>query len=77
MLQKYPTELFNKKGVVKNFEKPKEKHLCQSVRGFACNCTKKDILARVFFCEFWEIFKNIFMVAAHHPPPSLLILGGT
>ena len=26
----------------------------------ACNLTKKETLAQVFFCEFCEIFKNTF-----------------
>ena len=26
----------------------------------ACNCIKKQTLAQVFSCEFWEIFKGTF-----------------
>ena len=27
----------------------------------ACNFTKKETPAKIFFCEFWEIFKNTFL----------------
>ena len=28
--------------------------------GLACNFIKKETLAQVFFCGFYDIFKNIF-----------------
>ena len=57
--QKLPSEVFYKKGVLKNFAKFTGKHLCQSFsfqRTQACNFIKKDTLA-----QFCEIFKNIFL----------------
>ena len=47
-------EVFCKKGVLENFTKFTEKHLCQSL------FFKKETLTQVFSCEFYEIFKNIF-----------------
>ena len=43
-----------KKGVLKDFTKLTVKHL----RPEACNFIKKETLAKVFSCEFCEIFKN-------------------
>ena len=31
----------------------------------ACNFIKKETLAQLFSCEFWEIFKNTFLT--EHP----------
>ena len=64
--QKQPPEvfLFYKKGVLRNFARFTEKHLCQSlfllkfIRPQACNFIKKETLTQVFSCEFCEIFKN-------------------
>ena len=39
--------MFSKKGVLENFAKLTEKQLCQSP-------------ARVFYCQFYEIFENTF-----------------
>ena len=58
-----------KKGVLKNFTKFTEKHLCQSLffnqvaglRLEASNFIKKETLAQVFSREFYEISKNIFL----------------
>ena len=47
--------LFCEKGVLWNFVKFAGKHLCQS-RYFI----KKETLAQVLSCEFWEISKNTF-----------------
>ena len=47
--------MFCKKGFLRNFTKFAGKHKCQSQ---ACNFIKKENLARVFSCEFCEIFKN-------------------
>ena len=60
--QKQPPEVFYK-GVLKNFTKFSEKHLCQSllfnkVAGLRTASLLKKTLAQVFSCEFWEIFKN-------------------
>ena len=41
-----------RKGVLRNFAKFTEKHLCQSLT--------KETLAQVFSCEFYEISKNTF-----------------
>ena len=42
-----------------------KRHLCQSlffnkVAGAACNFIKRETLAQVFSCEFYEISKNTF-----------------
>ena len=42
-------EVFCKKGILKNFAK-------------ACNFRKKETLAQVFSCDFWEVFKNSFFI---------------
>ena len=47
-----------KKGVLRNYTKITGKHLCQSP--FLINFIKKETLAQVFSCEFFEISKNIF-----------------
>ena len=49
-------EVLFKKGVLRNFAKFTEKHLCQQ----ACNFIKKESLAVVFSCEFCKICKNTF-----------------
>ena len=50
-----------KKGVLRNFVKFSGKHLCQSLfMPQACNFIKKESLAQVFSCEFFEIFKSTF-----------------
>ena len=61
--QKQPPEVLY---VLKNFAKFTRKHLCQSlllskVAGVACNFIKKEILTRVFSCEFREISKSTFL----------------
>ena len=52
-----------------NFAKFTRKHLCQSVflnkiadQAWAYNFIKKETLAQVFSCEFWEISKNTFFI---------------
>ena len=57
LLQK-PPEVFYKKSVLKNFVKFTGKHL----RPEACNFIKKETLAQVFPCEFYEISKNTFFI---------------
>ena len=57
--------MFCRKGVLRNFVKFTGKHLCQSlffnkVAGEGCNFIKKETLAQVFSCEFYEISKNTF-----------------
>ena len=56
-----------KKSVLRNFGKFTEKHLCQSpffnkvaVLRHAI-LLKKETLAQVFSCKFFEIFKNTFL----------------
>ena len=57
-----------KKRVLRKFAKSRGKHLCQSLffnkfaslRPKACNFIKKETLAQVFSCEFYEISKNTF-----------------
>ena len=46
-----------KKGILKNFAKFTEEHLCRSL---FFNFFKKEILTQVFSCESYEIFKNTF-----------------
>ena len=46
--------MFYKKSVLRNFVKFKGKHL----RPEACNFIKKETLALVLSCEFYEISKN-------------------
>ena len=61
-------EVFCKKVVLRNLAKFTEKHLYQSLffnkaAGFAaeaCSFIKKETLAQVFSCEFWEISRNTF-----------------
>ena len=58
-------EVFCEKGVLRNFAKFTEKHLCQSLffskaTGGACNFIKKEALAQVFSREFCEISENTF-----------------
>ena len=45
-------ELFCKKGILRNFAKFTGKRLCQSL------FFKKETLAQMFSCEFYEIFKK-------------------
>ena len=53
-----------KKGVPESFAKFTGKHLCQSL--FSNEVTglrsEKDTLAKVFSCEFPEIFNNTFFI---------------
>ena len=66
--------MFYNKGVLKNFAKFIEKHLCQSlyfnkVAGFiekSCNFIEIETLAQVFSYEFCKISKNTF---SHRKPP--------
>ena len=58
-------QVFCEKGVLRIFSKFTRKHLCQGlffnkVAGAACNFIKKEALAQVFSCEFWENSKNTF-----------------
>ena len=51
-----------KKRVLRNFAKYTGKHLSQSpfLNKVVFNFIKKQTLAQVFSCEFWENFKNTF-----------------
>ena len=52
-----------KKGFLKALAKFTGKHLCRVsflIKLQACYFIKKEALARVFSCEFCEIFKNMF-----------------
>ena len=53
-------EVFCKRGVLRNLAKFTGKHLCQSLflNKFINNFIKKETLAQVFSCEFYEISKN-------------------
>ena len=48
------SEVFCKKGILRNFAKITGKHLCQSL------FIKKDTLVQVFSCVFGETSKNTF-----------------
>ena len=64
LLRSRRPEVFCKKDVVRNFEKFTEKHLCQSLffNKFATyNFIKKEALAQVFSCEFYEISRTPFL----------------
>ena len=71
-------------GVLKNFAKLTGKNLRQSllfnkVADAACNFIKKETLAQVFPCQFWEIFRNNFLtehlrVTASLTPTRLVLL---
>ena len=50
------SEVFSKRGILGNFTKFTRKQLRASV----CNFIKKETLAQMFSCEFYEIFKNTF-----------------
>ena len=39
----------------------RQEHDFNKQKSQACNFIKKETLAQVFFCEFCEIFKNIFL----------------
>ena len=43
----------------------------------ACNFIKKETLAQVFSCEFWEIFKNTFFIEHLRETTSENILNTT
>ena len=64
------TEVFCKKGFLKDFAKITGKHLCRSllfnkVAGSVYNFIKKETLAPVFPCEFCKNFKSTFLM--QHP----------
>ena len=62
-LQRPPPEVFFKKAVLENFANFTGKHLCQIlIQNKAAILLKKGTLAQVFSCEFYEIFKNSFLV---------------
>ena len=52
--------MFCKNDVLRNFTRFTGKHLCQSLFFNKVNFIKKETLAQVFFCEFYEISKNTF-----------------
>ena len=65
------TEVFRKKGILRNFAKFTGKHLCQSLffnkvaGNQACNIIKKESLVQVFSCEFCGVSKNTFSNRTH------------
>ena len=70
-------EVFFKKVLLK-FSQNSQENTCARVsfliklQASACNFLKKEALAQVFSCEFWEIFKNTYsyrtplMAASEH-----------
>ena len=36
--------------------------MTESAYASVCNFIKKETLAQLFSCEFWEIFKNTFFI---------------
>ena len=75
VIQKQTPEVLCGKTVLQKFAKFTGKHLFHSfqVSGQICNFIKKETLAKVFSCEFFEIFKNTFLTeqlratASGHP----------
>ena len=59
-------ETFSKKGVLKTFTNFTGKHLCQSLFLNKVAGLMPEILAQMFFCEFCEIFENMFF---YRTPP--------
>ena len=59
-------EVLCKENLVKTFSKFTGKHLCQSL--FSIKFIKKETLAQVFSCEFWEISKSNFF---YKTPPEV------
>ena len=54
-IKKQPPDVFCIKGVFKKYLKIYKKHLWQSL------IFKKEALAQVFSCEFWEILRTPFL----------------
>ena len=44
------------------------------LQALTCNFIKKEALAQVFFCEFYEIFKNTFFTEHPRATASLTLL---
>ena len=55
-------EVYGKKGVLKDFTKFKGNTCTRVFIKKACNFSKKETLAQLFFCEFCETFKNTFFI---------------
>ena len=58
-------EVFCKKDVLRNFAKITGKHWCQDLfltklQVWGCKIIKKETLAQVLFCQFYEITKSTF-----------------
>ena len=70
-------EVFCEKGFLRNFVKFTGKHLCQSlffnkVAGLRpATLLKKETLAQVFSCKFYEISKNNFFYRTPPVAPSV------
>ena len=63
IIRSSPPQVFCKKGVLRNFTKFKGKQLCPESllnKVAACDFIKKETLAQVFSCEFYEISKKTF-----------------
>ena len=70
-----------KKVVLGNFAKFTGKHQCQisfliklQAKAKACNFMKKETLAQLFSCEFWDIFKNTILYRTPPVATSLLLI---
>ena len=62
VVQKQPPKVFYKKVVLKHFAKFTGKPLCQSSllnKKTSFNFNKKETPPQVFYCEFFEVVKNI------------------
>ena len=64
-MQKQAPDVICEKGVLRNFAKFTGKHLCQSlffnnVPGQGLTFIKKETLAQVFSCKYWESSKSTF-----------------
>ena len=72
-------EVLCKKGVQRNFAKFTGKHLCPSLcfnksQVWGCNSIKKENLAYVLSCQFWEISKNTFYYGTPLVAASIFLL---
>ena len=78
MLRSSHPDVFFEKGILRNFSKFTGKYLCQSLifnktAGGTCNFIKKETLAQVLSCEFYEISKNTFFTEHLWWPPRLYV----
>ena len=75
------SEVFCKKGVLRDFAKSAGERLCHRVsflvqlQASACSFIRKETLPQVFSCEFYKISKNTFRYRT--PPVAASVCGKT